>query len=237
MTPRDRLIFALDVDKADEAENLVRLLAPEVGVFKVGLELFVSAGPEVVYRVRRAGAKAIFLDLKLHDIPATMRAAARSAVGLGVDMITCHADQAGIFADMDLGGAKLLGVTVLTSLGGEELKAMGYPPELCDPQALVLRRAALALSAGCAGVVCSGREAAAVRGLLGPEALVVCPGIRPASGEAHDQKRVMTSERAMAAGASHIVVGRPIRTAPDPVAAAQAMVRGIAAGLAQAPPA
>ncbi|MCF8044030.1 MAG: orotidine-5'-phosphate decarboxylase [Desulfarculaceae bacterium] len=237
MTPRDRLIFALDVDNADEAENLVRLLAPEVGVFKVGLELFVSAGPEVISRVRRAGAKAIFLDLKLHDIPATMRAAARSAVGLGVDLITCHADQAGIFADMDLGGASLLGVTVLTSLGAEELGAMGYPPELCDPQALVLRRASLALAAGCAGVVCSGREAAAVRGLLGPEALVVCPGIRPASAETHDQKRVMTPERAMAAGASHIVVGRPIRTAADPVAAAQAMVQGIAAGLAQRSPA
>lgn len=237
MTPRDRLIFALDVDNADEAEDLVRLLAPEVGVFKVGLELFVAAGPEVVGRVRRAGAKAVFLDLKLHDIPATMRAAARSAVGLGVDLITCHADQAGIFADMDLGGAKLLGVTVLTSLGGEELKAMGYPPELQDPQALVLKRASLALAAGCAGVVCSGREAAAVRDLLGPDALVVCPGIRPASGEAHDQKRVMTPERAMAAGASHIVVGRPIRTAPDPVAAAQAMVLGIGAGLNQGSPA
>ena len=237
MTPRDRLIFALDVNHADEAENLVRLLAPEVGVFKVGLELFVSTGPEVVDKLRLAGAKAIFLDLKLHDIPATMRAAARSAVGLGVDLITCHADQAGIFADMDLGGAKLLGVTVLTSLGGEELKAMGYPPELQDPQALVLRRASLALAAGCAGVVCSGREAAAVRNLLGPDAFIVCPGIRPASGEAHDQKRVMTPERAMAAGASHIVVGRPIRTAPDPVAAAQAMVLGIRAGLDQGSPA
>ncbi|MCB2191967.1 MAG: orotidine-5'-phosphate decarboxylase [Deltaproteobacteria bacterium] len=237
MTPRDRLIFALDVDTADQAENLVRLLAPEVGVFKVGLELFVSAGPEVVGRVRRAGAKAIFLDLKLHDIPATMRAAARAAAGLGVELITCHADQAGIFEDMDLHGASLLGVTVLTSLGADELKAMGYPPELQDPQALVLRRASLALAAGCSGVVCSGREAAAVRNLLGTEALIICPGIRPASGEVHDQKRVMTPQRALAAGASHIVVGRPIRTAPDPVAAAQAMVQGIAQGLAERSPA
>ncbi|MBU1274908.1 MAG: orotidine-5'-phosphate decarboxylase [Proteobacteria bacterium] len=237
MTPRESLIFALDVDNADDAENLVRLLAPEVGVFKVGLELFVAAGPEVVERVRRAGARAIFLDLKLHDIPATMRSAARAAAGLGVDLITCHADQAGIFADMDLGKARLLGVTVLTSLGPGELEAMGYPPELCDPQALVLKRASLALTAGCAGVVCSGHEANAVRNLLGPDALIVCPGIRPASGEAHDQKRVMTPERAVAAGASHIVVGRPIRTAADPVAAAQAMVSGIARGLAQRPPA
>jgi len=237
MNPRDRLIFALDVDNADEAEDLVRLLAPEVGVFKVGLELFVAAGPPVVERVRRAGARAIFLDLKLHDIPATMRAAARAAAGLGVELITCHADQAGIFADLDLGNARLLGVTVLTSLGGEELMAMGYPPQLQDPRALVLRRASLALAAGCAGVVCSGLEAAAVRKVLGPQALIVCPGIRPASGEAHDQKRVMTPERAIAAGASHIVVGRPIRTADDPPAAARAMAAGITAGLDRRPPA
>ncbi len=232
MNPRDRLIFALDVDSAAQAEDLVRLLASEVGVFKVGLELFVAAGPEVVARVRRAGARAVFLDLKLHDIPATMRAAARAAAGLGVDLMTCHADQAGIFSGLDLGGAQLLGVTVLTSLGPEELRDMGYPDELTHPQALVLHRARLALAAGCAGVVCSGWEAEAVRGLLGPEALVVCPGIRPASGEAHDQKRVMTPARAMAAGASHIVVGRPIRTAADPVAAARDMVAGIAEGLA-----
>ena len=233
MTPRDRLIFALDVDNAAEAEDLVRLLAPEVRVFKVGLELFVSAGPEVVRRVRRAGAQAVFLDLKLHDIPATMRAAARAAVGLGVDLLTCHAEQAGIFTGLDLGGAGLLGVTVLTSLGPEDLAAMGYPPELTHPQALVLHRARLALAAGCAGVVCSGWEAAAVRELLGPEALVICPGIRAASGEAHDQKRVMTPAKALAAGASHIVVGRPIRAAADPVAAARAMVAGIAEGLAE----
>jgi len=232
MNPRDRLIFALDVDSAAQAEDLVRLLASEVGVFKVGLELFVSAGPEVVDRVRRAGARAVFLDLKLHDIPATMRAAARAAASLGVDLMTCHADQAGTFDGLDLGGAQLLGVTVLTSLGPGELRDMGYPDQLTHPQALVLHRARLALSAGCAGVVCSGREAEAVRGLLGPQALVVCPGIRPASGEAHDQKRVMTPARAMAAGASHIVVGRPIRTAADPVAAARDMVAGIESGLA-----
>eukprot|EP01022_Parablepharisma_sp_SALTPOND_P031638 TRINITY_DN8107_c0_g1_i1.p1 TRINITY_DN8107_c0_g1~~TRINITY_DN8107_c0_g1_i1.p1 ORF type:complete len:239 (+),score=115.68 TRINITY_DN8107_c0_g1_i1:1371-2087(+) len=238
MNPRDRLIFALDVDSAAQAEDLVRLLASEVGVFKVGLELFVAAGPEVVARVRRAGARAVFLDLKLHDIPATMRAAARAAAGLGVDMLTCHADQAGIFDGLDLGGAQLLGVTVLTSLGPDELRAMGYPAELTHPQALVLHRARLALAAGCAGVVCSGWEAEAVRGLLGPQALVVCPGIRLASGEAHDQKRVMTPEKALAAGASHIVVGRPIRAAADPQAAARQMVAGIVQGLeAQGSPA
>ena len=230
---REKLIFALDVDTADEAENLVRMLASEVGVFKVGLELFISQGPEVLARLRRAGAQAIFLDLKLHDIPATMRAAAKSAAKHGVDLLTCHCDQADIFSGLDLGSTKLLGITVLTSLGPEDLAAMGYPAELTDPTALVVRRAKLALSAGCAGVVCSGLEAASVREALGPEALVVCPGIRPADAKAgaDDQKRIVTPDKAVRNGASHIVVGRPIRTARDPLAAARAVVESLAQGM------
>ena len=232
MNPRDHLIFALDVDNAQAAEGLVRMLASEVGVFKVGLELFISQGPGIVAGVKRAGAKAVFLDLKLHDIPATMRGAARSASKLGVDLLTCHADQPEIFTELDLGKTSLLGVTVLTSLGAEDLAGMGYPPELQDPSALVARRAKLARQAGCAGVVCSGHEARAMRELLGPDALVVCPGIRLAQpGEDDDQKRVMTPRAAMAAGASHIVVARPIRTASDPVAAARRICEGIAEGL------
>jgi orotidine-5'-phosphate decarboxylase len=231
---REKLIFALDVNTADEAENLVRLLASEVGVFKVGLELFVSLGPEILSRLRRAGAQAIFLDLKLHDIPATMRAAAKSAARHGVDLLTCHCDQAEIFAGLDLGPTKLLGVTVLTSLGSEDLAAMGYPPDLTDPQALVVRRAKLAKAAGCAGVVCSGLEAAPVRQALGPDALVVCPGIRPADAKAgaDDQKRIVTPDMAMKSGASYIVVGRPIRTARDPLAAARKVVESLAQGMA-----
>ncbi|WP_052515287.1 orotidine-5'-phosphate decarboxylase [Dethiosulfatarculus sandiegensis] len=231
---RERLIFALDVDSAEEAELLVRMLAPEVGVFKLGLELFVSQGPQMVERLRRAGANAIFLDLKLHDIPATMRAAAKAAARMGVDLLTCHCDQVGIFDGLDLGRTRLLGVTVLTSLGTEDLLAMGYPEELSDPARLVEKRARLAIDAGCAGVVASGHEAAAMRELLGPEALVVCPGIRLGGGEDNpdDQKRIMTPQRAIAAGASHIVVGRPIRKAEDPVAAARKIVEGIAQGLA-----
>ncbi len=233
MDARDRLIFALDVDSAEEAEGLVRLLSPAVGVFKVGLELFTAEGPTVLAAVRRAGARAIFLDLKLHDIPATMRAAAKAASAHGADLLTCHCDQTGIFEGLDLGRTRLLGVTVLTSLGPEDLAAMGYLGELADPRALVLKRARLALAAGCAGVVCSGAEAAAVRAALGPEALVVCPGIRPDFGaSADDQKRIVTPQMAMAAGASHIVVGRPIRKAQDPVKAAAAVVEGIRVGLA-----
>jgi orotidine-5'-phosphate decarboxylase len=230
---RERLIFALDVNTADEAENLVRMLASEVGVFKVGLELFVSQGPEILARLRRAGAQAIFLDLKLHDIPATMRAAAKSAASHGVDLLTCHCEQADIFTGLDLGDTKLLGVTVLTSLGPEDLAAMGYPEELTDPAALVVKRAKLALAAGCAGVVCSGLEAAPVRETLGPDALVVCPGIRPADGKASadDQKRIVTPDMAVRNGASHIVVGRPIRTARDPLAAARTVVESLAQGL------
>lgn len=233
MDPRDRLIFALDVDSTTEAESLVRLLAPAVGVFKVGLELFLAQGPAVLAEIKRAGARHIFLDMKLHDIPATMRAAAKAAAAHGVDLLTCHCDQADIFTGLDLGRTRLLGITVLTSLGAEDLAGMGYAGELADPQALVLRRARLALAAGCAGVVCSGAEAAAVRAALGAEALVVCPGIRPAAGAAaDDQKRVVTPEMAIAAGASHIVVGRPIRKAGDPVRAAREVVEGIKAGLA-----
>jgi orotidine-5'-phosphate decarboxylase len=230
---RARLIFALDVDTAEEAESLVRLLASEVGVFKLGLELFVAQGPAMVERLRRAGAESLFLDLKLHDIPATMRSAARAAASLGVEFITCHCDQVGIFSGLELGRTRLLGVTVLTSLGPEDLAAMGYPEKLRDPAALVVRRAQLAMAAGCAGVVCSGLEAEAVRQALGPEALVVCPGIRPAGPEiaADDQKRIVTPERALMAGASHIVVGRPIRTARDPLAAAAAVNQALARGL------
>ncbi len=230
---RRRLIFALDVDSAREAESLVRMLSPEVGVFKVGLELFVSQGPAILERLRRAGAGALFLDLKLHDIPATMRGAARAAAAMGVEMMTCHCDQPDIFTGLDLGRTRLLGVTVLTSLGREDLEAMGYAGELADPRALVLRRARLALAAGCAGVVCSGQEAAAVRRALGPQALVVCPGIRPGGPDAshHDQKRVVTPGQAIARGASHIVVGRPIRTADDPLLAARAVVAEIQGAL------
>jgi orotidine-5'-phosphate decarboxylase len=183
--------------------------------------------------LRRAGAQAVFLDLKLHDIPATMRAAAKSAAKHGVDLLTCHCDQAGIFAGLDLGSTKLLGITVLTSLGSEDLAAMGYPAELTDPAALVVRRAGLAMAAGCAGVVCSGLEAASVREALGPEALVVCPGIRPADAKAgaDDQKRIVTPDKAVKSGASHIVVGRPIRTARDPLTAARAVVESLAQGM------
>lgn len=228
MEAKDRLIFALDVDTVEKAVELVQALKNDVGVFKIGLELFTAQGPKVVQAVREAGARQIFLDLKLHDIPATMRAAANSASALGVELLTCHCDQAGIFNGVDLGPTRLLGITVLTSLGTEDLAAMGYTNELQDPAKLVERRAKLALAAGCAGVVCSGREASAVRSVLGPDALIICPGIRLVSGDVHDQKRVVTPAVAIESGASHIVVGRPIRQAVDPAAAAAEIVAQMA---------
>jgi orotidine-5'-phosphate decarboxylase len=219
------LIVALDVPSAGEAVSWVRLLRDEVGVFKIGLELFISQGPSIIRKIRRAGAAAVFLDLKLHDIPATMRAAARQAAALGVDFLTCHCEQDNIFSDLDLGAARLLGVTVLTSLSEAELTRQGYKGALSQPLALSRLRAQMALSSGCQGIVCSAHEAAAMRALLGQQALIICPGIRLAGDQLNDQKRVSTPASALAAGASHIVAGRPILRAPDPLAAARAFVR------------
>jgi orotidine-5'-phosphate decarboxylase len=225
---QERLIVALDVHSAAEAVRWVRLLRDEAGVFKIGFELFISQGPAIIKKISRAGAAAIFLDLKLHDIPATMRAAALQAAALGVDFLTCHCEQDNIFSSLDLGTMKLLGITVLTSLSGGDLARQGYGAALTQPLALSRLRAQIALDSGCQGIVCSGHEAGAMRELLGGQALIVCPGIRLADDVFNDQKRVSTPASALAAGASHIVVGRPILLAPDPLAAARAFVRDMA---------
>jgi orotidine-5'-phosphate decarboxylase len=206
---RERLIFALDVPEWSEAEGWVERLAPYFGTFKVGLELFIGAGPDAVRRLADRGLS-IFLDLKLHDIPTTVERAARAAGGLGVRMLTVHA--AGgpemLAAAARGAGSKLcvLGVTRLTSDEAE-------PAE-------VVRLARLAVASGCGGVVCAGREASEVRGALGTGAAVVCPGTRPRGVDAGDQRRVVTPEEALRAGASHLVIGRAVRDAPDPEVAA-----------------
>ncbi len=226
MQPRDRLIFALDVPTAEEALRLVDQLAAHVGCFKIGLELFVAAGPELVKRVRARAP--VFLDLKLHDIPATVERAAAVASGLGVTYLTVHVDEgaralaAAVKAAPGLG---VLGVTVLTSISEEDLRASGYPDGLAS---LVERRARAAKAAGCRGIICSGQEAAAMRGVLGPEVLIITPGVRPAESGAGDQKRVVTPAQAMRSGADLIVVGRPIRDAASPAAAADAIVAELA---------
>lgn len=238
MIPKDRLIFPLDVPNKSEALRFLDLLRGEVGLFKVGLELFMAEGPGLMQDLANAlGPSRLFLDLKLHDIPATIHGALRRLFP-GVALTTIHCDQ-GRKGMQEMvaalgGGVKILAVTVLTSLGQEDLLALGYARRYAeDPAQLVMLKAKLAHEAGCHGVVCSGQEAAAVRAARGQDFLIVCPGIRPdwAAVAGDDQKRIVTPYEAIKAGADYLVVGRPIRLAPEPVATARRVVEEIAAAL------
>jgi orotidine-5'-phosphate decarboxylase len=227
--PRDRLVFPLDVRTRSEAERWIACLAKEVGVFKVGLELFTAEGPAAVEAVHAAGADC-FLDLKLHDSPATVEGAVRSAVALGVRFLTVHA-ASGVAAleaaaRVTAGSStQLLGVTVLTSMDGPSLAAIGA---LANPAQLVQKRAAICIEAGIDGLVCSAAECGLLRHAFGPTPLLVVPGIRPDGAPAGDQRRVSTPRAAIADGASLLVVGRPIREASNPVLTARAIVAEIA---------
>jgi orotidine-5'-phosphate decarboxylase len=232
---RDRLAVALDVPTLDAARPLLERLGGEVGVLKVGLELFVAAGPPAVEAVHRTGA-ACFLDLKLHDIPATVAKAAGAAARLGVRYATLHASAGPAALEAAVEAARgtdtrLLAVTALTSLDATQLGAVGFEP---DPAAVVRRLAELATAAGVDGFVCSPQEASLVREVAGPEALVVTPGVRPAGSDRGDQRRVATPAEAIRGGADLLVVGRPIRGADDPAAAARAIVDEIAAETGEA---
>ncbi|MFZ5875736.1 MAG: orotidine-5'-phosphate decarboxylase [Nitrospirota bacterium] len=225
---KDKLIVALDVPSAADARRLVTALKDHVGLFKVGLELFVSAGPSLVDAIADLSDADIFLDLKLHDIPATMRAAIAAASKPRVRFLTVHCDQADRLIESGSReiAPQLLGVTALTSIGRAEMTAAGwYAPDL-SVEDLVLRRAAIARDAGCAGVVCSGNEVQAIKQRFGRDFLVVTPGIRPAwaAVPGDDQRRAVTPAEAVAAGADFIVVGRPIRAAKDPAEAAARVV-------------
>ena len=229
---RDRLIVALDVPSQAEALAAAAALAGHVGMLKIGLELFVAEGPAVVSRIQEAHPElGIFLDLKLHDIPNTMRGAIRSACSLGVRFLTVHAGSGveHLRACVEEAGDHLgiLAVTVLTSQDAQACAEAGHTR---SPAELVVMRAECARKAGCAGVVCSGQEVGAVD-LAAPNLFRVVPGIRPAGVDAIDQKRVITPARAIADGATHLVVGRPILQAADPIAAADAIVAEIAAAL------
>lgn len=235
---RTRLIFALDVDRLDEAERLVELLAPEIAVFKVGKQLFLHSGPEVVRMIHRRGRE-VFLDLKFHDIPHTVAKAGVEAARLGVRFFDLHAS--GSLEMMERTAAevgrvcrreglrrpRILAVTVLTSLGKRDLKLVGVPDEV-DSQ--VVRLARLAHRAGMDGVVASPLEIEQIRKKCGPSFLIVTPGVRPPSSEKADQKRVMTPGEAMHAGADYLVIGRPVRDAPDPLAMAREIVADMARG-------
>lgn len=229
------LIVALDTPSLTDARQLVESLRPEVEWFKIGLELYTAHGQAALNMVRAAGAK-IFCDLKLHDIPNTVAGAARVLAGAGVAMFNVHAGggremmaaaQAAAASATPTGQKPLvIGVTVLTSLdqaGWGEVYQTGV-----DPLSQVVHMAKLTQAAGLDGVVCSVREAAAVRAACGPDFAIVTPGVRPASAAANDQKRVATPTDAVRAGATHIVVGRPITAAADPRQAALQIMREMA---------
>jgi len=229
MTPmikhaKDRIIFPLDVATAADAKRYIELLAGSVGLFKVGLELFIQAGPAIIDFIHSQTQSRVFLDLKLHDIPATVKRAMARIADMGVAFATVHVGETSrmLAAAVEGAGGKvgILGVTVLTSVSAEDLKSAGYRQELYDDLLqTVTRRAVVAHAAGCAGVVCSGLEAARVKETIGQDFLAVTPGIRPAwtvTAE-EDQRRITTPAGAIRAGADYLVIGRPIRDAKDPV--------------------
>ncbi len=226
------LAVALDTSERDEVVRLARVLAGRAGTFKVGLEAFTAHGPDLVREVRDLGAP-VFLDLKLHDIPNTVERAARNAARLGAAMFTVHASGGEAMLRAAVAGAAdaerppaVLAVTVLTSLDDAALEGLGIPGGAAGR---VRVWAEMARRAGCAGVVCSPQEAAALRAALGAGFLLVTPGIRPAGAASADQRRVATPRAAVEAGADVLVVGRPITGAADPAAAAEAILAELCA--------
>lgn len=221
------IVFPLDVPDFDTARKYVRLLAGHVGMFKVGLELFIECGQKVIEMIHQSGPTPIFLDLKLHDIPATVGRAMARIANMGIYFATVHCGENAAMLEAAVAGAdgkvKVLGVTVLTSVSGHDLKNAGYQSEYSENvDALVIKRAVMAKDAGCAGIVCSGWEVSAIKKRFGPDFCAVTPGIRPAWDAAgkDDQKRLTTPSQAVEAGSDYIVIGRPIRDAKDPLAAA-----------------
>jgi len=231
---RKHLIVALDVPDAASATRLVNQLEGTCQWFKVGLELFVAAGPAVIEPLVAAG-HSVFLDLKLHDIPNTVAAAVRSATALGVEMMTLHAAGGPAMlaaAKSALEGVanppELLAVTVLTSMDQAQVNAVGLDRSPAEQVAVLAR---MGLEAGLRGFVCSPKEVAALRALTGPDGVLVVPGIRPAGAAIGDQKRIATPADALRQGASFLVVGRPITQAPDPAEAAAAILKEMAEAL------
>ena len=225
--PADRLIVALDVPEEAAAKALVSRLGESVRFYKIGLELFMAGGYFELLEWLVAGGKKVFVDLKFFDVPETVRSAVRALAGSGATFATVHRNQAMMeAAARDKGDLKILAVTVLTSLDRGDLDDLGFA---CDVDKLVLSRARRALETGVDGIVSSGLEAPMIRQELGEKLLVVTPGIRPVENKsADDQKRTVDVAQAFRNGADYIVVGRPIRQAPDPGAAALAVQRTIA---------
>jgi len=227
MDPRQRLIVALDVSTAEAARKIVAAVGDSAHAYKVGMQLYTAEGPRVVGELVASGRR-VFLDLKYHDIPNTVAAAVREAARLGVSMLTVHASGGGKMLRAAVEAAHavnpetlVLAVTVLTSLNEVEMGKIGLRGGVLEQ---VLRLAALARSNGCQGVVASAQEAAALREEFSDDFVIVTPGVRLAGSGPDDQARVVTPAEAIAAGASHIVVGRPITEASDPAAEARAIL-------------
>ena len=228
MTPNP-IIVALDVESAAEARALVSTLGPRIGFYKVGMELYAVAGMEFVRELAAQG-KDVFLDLKLYDIPETVKRATAQVARTGVRFLTVHAVGSVMRAAAEGkcgSGLKLLAVTVLTSFGPEDLRDLGYD---CAVSELAERRALQAMAAAMDGVVTSPLEAAAVRRAIGPNAILVTPGVRSAAAGRGDQKRVATPAEAIRNGADYLVIGRQITRAADPAAEAGRILEEIAAG-------
>jgi len=230
---KERIILALDVDGESQALSLVERLQSHVGLFKVGMQLYHSSGPEIIHKIHGLGGR-VFLDLKFHDIPNTVGAVSRVVASLGCMMFNVHA--AGGRSMMEAAArqareearrrglvpARVLGVTVLTSLSQQQVnQELGIPGTVQDT---VVKWAILARESGLDGVVASPQEISAIRRACGGDFLIVTPGVRPVWAEAQDQKRVTTPREAVDLGADYLVIGRPITAAPDPVAAAQRII-------------
>lgn len=239
MTPeqaKEKIIFALDINEFSDIERWASLLAPHVGMFKIGKQLFTSCGPAAVRMIQKFGGE-VFLDLKFHDIPNTVAMASREAVRMGVKLFNLHAlggyeMMARTREELDkefAGGerGKVLAVTILTSSDEATLRDVGINTPVPE---MVVKLATLAKKAGIDGVVASPQEIPLVREACGNDFLIVTPGVRPATADVNDQKRVMTPADAVSAGADYLVIGRPISAAADPVAAAQAIVDEIIRG-------
>lgn len=237
---KDHLIFALDLPTQEKAKTYIRQLADQVGMFKIGLELFIQSGPSIIRLIQEQSEAGIFLDLKLHDIPATVRRAMERIAQMKVSFATVHCGESRAMLQAAVEGGKgqvgVLGVTVLTSVSQTDIRSAGFRAEFDQDLAkLVELRAGSARDAGCAGVVCSPWEAQTVKKQFGGDFLAVTPGIRPEwERKADDQARITTPSQAIANGADYLVVGRPIRDAGDPREAADRIVAEIQSGLSEA---
>lgn len=225
--PRARIIVALDLPSGAAAIKLARALAPHPGLFKIGLQLFIAEGPDIVRALRDLGAR-IFLDLKLHDIPNTVGRAVESASSLGVEMLTLHLTGGRAMIEAAQAAAPnellLLGVTVLTSADKSGLREIGVNDQVENQ---VLRLAQIGIASGLRGFVASPHELAALRRAHGGEIKIVTPGIRPRGANPNDQKRATTPAEALRVGADYLVIGRPITGAPDPATALAQIVADV----------